>query len=169
MKPSYGTALGIGAALGLVVSMAALLFVGATGAVSTMDVVGEGSGIEPAFAVPASALWIVVLITGAVGGLVLALATRAVARVIDPEANSASSILVGPIGIVVGGVVAMAVFPLGVTILGSLADGVATITVLQMILLAAIVGVAAGGAIVWLSYVMSRPPQSSEDPELLTA
>lgn len=169
MKPSYGTALGIGAALGLVVSMAALLFVGATGAVSSMDVIGEGAGIEPAFAVPASALWIVVLITGAIGGLVLAMATRAIARVIDPDADSASPILIGPIGVIVGAVVAISVFPLGVSILGSLTDGVATITVLQMTLLTAIVGIAGGGAIVWLSYIMARPPESADDPELMTA
>ena len=169
MKPNYGSALWIGAVVGLVVSMAVLLFVGATGAVSKLAVVGEGADIEPAFAVPASSFWIVVIVSGAVAGLAIAIITRAISRVIDPSASSASSLIVGPLGAVIGGVVAIAVYPLGASTLGSIADGVATVTVIQMIVLTAIVGVAIGGAMAWLTYVMARPPQLEDDPELLTA
>lgn len=169
MKPSYGTALGIGAAAGLVLSTVLLLFAGATGAVTTMGIVGEGQDIEPAFSTPASALWIVVLLMGGVGGLVLAITTRAIARVIDPDAKSVPSGVIGAIGLVVGAVVAIAVLPVGVTVLGSVSDGTATVTVIQMVLLASIVGVAGGAAVTWLSYIMARPPQHAADEELLAA
>lgn len=169
MKPSYGKSIVIGALIGLVVSMATLLVVGATGGVSKLGIIGEGADIEPAFAVPASAMWIVVAIAGAAVGLVLAIATRAFSRVIDPDAKSVSSALVGVVGAVVGAVVAIAVFPVGSSALGEIKDGVATVTVAQVIILTAITGISTGGGVVWLSYVMARPPQQEDDPELLAA
>lgn len=169
MKPSYGKALVIGAVIGLVVSMAALLIAGATGGVSKLGIVGEGANIEPAFAVPASSLWIVVVIAGAAIGLVLGVATRAISRVIDPDAKSTPTAVIGAIGAVVGAVVAIAIFPVGSSVLGEIKDGVATVTVAKMTILTALAGIAGGGGIVWLSYVMARPPQHEEDPELLAA
>ena len=88
MKPSYGRAFGIGALVGLVLGAAAMLFVGATGGIPKLGVTGEGIDLTPVFNVPASALWIVTILTTAAGGLVVAIATHAVARIIDPEARS---------------------------------------------------------------------------------
>lgn len=167
MKPSYGSAFGIGAVVGLVLGAAAMLFVGATGGLPKLGIEGEGDAITPIFAVPASALWIVTILMTAFAGLVLAVATRAIARVIDPEAPSITMWIIAPVGAIVGAVVAFAVFPLGVSLLGSLADGVATVSVAGMTGLALTTGVAAGGSIVWVSYVMARPPQQVDDPELL--
>lgn len=169
MKPSYSTALGLGALVGLLLSVAILLLAGATGGVSKLAVVGEGTDIDPAFSIPASALWIVVIVSGAVAGLVLAVATRAITRVIDPASNSAPGIVVGPVGAVIGAVVAIAVFPVGSSVLGEISDGLVVVTVAQMTILTALAGIVIGGGVVWLSYVMARPPHPEADPELLTA
>ena len=75
MKPSYGSAFGIGAIVGLVLAVATMLFVGATGGVPKLGVIGEGADIEPVFAVPASALWIVTILAAGVAGMILAIAT----------------------------------------------------------------------------------------------
>ena len=169
MKPSYSSAFWIGAVVGLVLGAVAMLFVGATGGVPKLGVTGEGTSIEPVFNVPASALWIIVILTGAALGLVLAVVTRAVATVIDPEARGVTLWVIAPLGAVVGGVVAFAVFPLGISAIGTLQDGVATVSVVEMMVLTAIAGIAGGSVVTWQSYVMARPPQAVEDPELLPA
>ncbi|HSJ72319.1 MAG TPA: hypothetical protein VLA29_11815 [Acidimicrobiia bacterium] len=169
MKPSYGSAFGVGAIVGLVVAVAGTLFVGATGGISKLAVTGEGASIEPVFAVPASALWIVTIVAAAVIGTVLAVVTAAIARVIDPDTSGVGLWVIAPLGATVGGVVAFAVFPLGVTGLGTLQDGMATISVGAMVALAAIAGLAGGSVIVWQSYIMARPPVGVPDPDLLPA
>jgi hypothetical protein len=169
MKPSYGSAFGVGAIVGLVVAVAGTLFAGATGGISKLGVTGEGSSIEPVFAVPASALWIVTIVVAAAIGTLLAVVTAAVARVIDPDASGVGLWIIAPLGAIVGGVVAFAVFPLGVTGLGSLEEGVATISVVAMVALAAVSGLAGGSVIVWQSYIMARPPLGAPDPDLLPA
>ena len=167
MRPSYSSAFGIGALVGVVLALATLLFVAATGAVSKMTVVGDVPSIEPAFAVPASAFWIVAIIAGTVAGLILAIATRAIAQVIDPESDGAPGWAIAGLGAVVGAAVAFAVFPLGISLLGSVQDGVATVTVMQLLGLTVLAGVAGGAAITWQSYILARPPVAEEDPELL--
>jgi len=165
MKPSYSSAFGVGAIVGLVFGAVAMLFVGATGGLPKLGI--EGEAVTTVFAVPASALWIVTILVAAIAGVILAVVTRAIARAIDPEAASITLWIIAPVGAIVGGVVAFAVFPLGVSLLGSLADGVATVSVADMVALALITGVSGGSIIVWSSYVMARPPQPVEDPELL--
>jgi hypothetical protein len=167
MKPSYGTSVGLGAVAGLVLAECALLFVGATGGVPKLDVIGSGSDIEPVFSVPASALWMVLIVASLACGILLAVTTWAIARTIEPDAHGANCAIIGATGAVVAVAVSFAVFPLGVTVLGSLTDGVATLSVADMAAMCAIVGVAGGAAIVWLSYILTRPPQPAEDPELL--
>jgi len=167
MKPSYSSAFGVGAIVGLVFGAVAMLFVGATGGLPKLGIEGEGEAVTTVFAVPASALWIVTILVAAIAGVILAVVTRAIARAIDPEAASITLWIIAPVGAIVGGVVAFAVFPLGVSLLGSLADGVATVSVADMVALALITGVSGGSIIVWSSYVMARPPQPVEDPELL--
>jgi hypothetical protein len=63
--------------------------------------------------------------------------------------------------------VASSVFPLGVTLLGSVQDGLATVSVADFVLLSAVAGITGGAIIVWQSYIMARPPQAQQDPELL--
>lgn len=169
MKPSYGSAFGVGAIVGLVVAVAAVLFVGATGGISKLAVTGVGASIEPVFVVPASALWIVTIVAASVIGTLLAVVTSAVARVIDPDASGVGLWVIAPLGTIVGGVVAFAVFPLGVSGFGTLQEGAATISVFAMVVLAAVSGLTGGGVIAWQSYIMARPPVGAPDPDLLPA
>jgi len=169
MKPSYGSALGIGAIVGAILALSALVFVAATGGVSKLIVIGEGASIEPAFAVPASAFWMVSILVAAVLGMVLAVITRAISAVIDPDSTGAPIWLIAVLGFIVGGVVAFAVFPLGITLLGTVQDGLATASVADLTLLTAIAGLAGGSVICWQSYIMARPPQPKEDTDLLAA
>lgn len=166
MKPSYLTALLVGAVTGVVLALSLMLYVAATGAIPTVDAVIEGSSVVPVFAPPASALWIMVILTAGFGGVIAAIATKAVARAIDPDAPSASLAIIAPLGFVVGAVIGMAVFPLGAMVLGSIEQGTVTLSVVEVVSLALITGLVAGGLIVWFSYILARPPQIEQDEEI---
>jgi nitrate reductase NapE component len=166
MKPSYSTALLVGAVTGIVLAVALTLYVGSTGGIPSVDAVVEGSRIVPVFAPPASSLWIMVILTCAIGGFVAATTTRAVARVVAPDVNATSLVVIATLGIVIAPVVGMAVFPLGAIVLGSISEGIVTLSVIQLVALALITGFAAGGFVVWLSYILARPPTPAEDTSI---
>ncbi len=166
MKPSYITALIVGSLTGLVLGVSLMLYVGATGGVPLVDAVVDGARVVPVFAAPASALWIVVILTSAFGGFVAAVATQAVSRAIDPDAASASLAVIAPLGMVVAPVIGMSVFPLGAVVLGSIEEGTATVGVVEMVALAGATGLVAGGFVVWLSYILARPPTATEDTSI---
>lgn len=166
MKPSYATALLVGAITGIVLAISLTLYVGATGGIPSVDAVVDGSRVVPVFSPPASSLWIMVILTSAFGGFVAATATTGIARVIDPESSAASLAVIATLGIIIGPVVGMAVFPLGAIALGTISEGVVTLSVIQMISLALITGFVAGGFIVWLSYILARPPMVTQDPSI---
>ena len=169
MKPSYTTSLVIGSVLGLVMGVVLATYIASTGGVSSLIVELEGADVVPTIAPAASAMWITVIIAGLIGGWILGVGTKAIASVIEPEADTASVTLIGTIGAVVGATVAVVVMPLGITILGSITDGLAIIGVADLIVLSAITGLVAGGSVVWLSYVLARQPQHAEDTDLLAA
>jgi hypothetical protein len=169
MKPSYTTSIIIGSVVGLVVGVVLATYIGATGGVPSLIAELDGADVVPTIAPAASAMWITVIIAGVVGGFVLAVGTKAIASVIDPEASTSSVTVIGTLGAIVGATVAVVVFPLGVTILGSVTDGLAIIGVTDLIVLAAVTGLVAGGSVVFVSYVLARQPEHAEDPELLAA
>ena len=164
MKPSYTAALVVGAMTGLVLALALMLYVGATGGIPSVNAVLDGSRVVPVFAPSASSLWIVLILTSSVGGLIAATVTRTVALLIEPDSAAAPLWIVASLGIIIAPIVAMAIFPLGVMALGSLDGGVVTLSVVQITALAAITGLFAGSAIVWLSYILTRHPEAEEDP-----
>jgi hypothetical protein len=166
MKPSYITAFIVGALTGVVLALSLMLYVGATGGVPSVSAVVDGTRVVPVFAAPASALWIMVILASAFGGFVAAAATKAVSRAIDPDAASASLAVIAPLGIVVAPVIGMAVFPLGVVVLGSIDEGTTTLGVVEMVALAGLTGLVAGGLVVWLSYILARPPIAQEDTSI---
>ncbi len=166
MKPSHTTALLVGAITGIVLAVSLTLYVGATGGIPSVNAVVDGSRIVPVFAPPASSLWIMVILTSAFGGFVAATTTKAIARVIDPDANAASLVVIATLGVIIAPVIGMAVFPIGAIVLGSIAEGVVTLSVIQMVALGLITGFVAGGFIVWLSYILARPPVVKEDPSI---
>jgi hypothetical protein len=166
MKPSYSVALVVGALTGLVLALSLTLYVGATGGVPAVNAVIDGSRVIPVFAPPASSLWIIVIATSAIGGFVQATATRSIARVIDPDAVTAPLWIIASLGIIIAPVVAMAIFPLGAVALGSLDGGVVTLSVVQIVALASTTGLVAGGAVVWLSYILTRHPESEGDASI---
>jgi hypothetical protein len=167
MKPSYGTSLIVGAVVGLFISLAMFLFIASLGAISSLQPAIETDSVEPVFSIPASTLWWMTIIVGVVAGALLGGVTKAVAAVLDPEASSAPSWLIAPLGATVGAVIGVVVFPLGVTILGTISEGIATVTVTQMVVLLSIAGLLGGAIVVWQSYLLARPPAHAEDTELL--
>ncbi len=168
MKPSYGTSLVVGALAGLFIALAMFLFLASLGAVSSLQPAIETNSVEPVFSIPASSLWWFTIITGIVGGTLLSAITAAVAGVIDPDASPAPLWLNLPLGAIVGAVIGVVVFPLGVTVIGTTAEGIATVTVTGMIVLLATAGVLGGAIVAWQSYLLARPPVHGEDPELAT-
>jgi hypothetical protein len=169
MKPSYSTSFLVGAVAGLVVAVSILLFVGSLGGVSFLNPSIETGSVDPVFSIPASALWIMTLIAGFAGGAVVSGVTFGIARVIDPDATPVSSVIVILTGATVGATVAIVVMLLGAGILGTVADGVATVTVVQMVIFTAVIGLSGGATVAWLSYVLARPPVYETDPDLLAA
>ncbi len=163
MKPSYITALVVGALTGTVLALSLMLYFAATGGVPSVDAVIEGTRVLPVFATPASALWIIVILTSALGGFVVSTATRAVSKALDPDAESAPLAVIAPLGMVIAPVIGMAVFPLGAVVLGSIEEGTVTVGVVEMVALAGVTGLVAGAFIVWLSYILARPPVSEVD------
>ncbi len=169
MKPSYGASMVIGAVTGLVGAIAIFLFIAGMGGVSSLDPAIDTGSVEPVFSISASALWSMTMLAGIAVGTVLSIATKAIARVIDPEANANSLWIIAPVGATVGAVIGMVVFPLGVAVIGTIAEGTATVTVTEMVAMVAISGILGGASVVWLSYVLSRPPILEPDPDLLAA
>lgn len=166
MKPSYLTALVVGSLTGGFLAIALMLYAGATGGVPSVDAVPDGSLFVPVFSPPASSLWSMVILLGAFGGFVVATGTRAVARIIDPDAPSVSAALIATLGTLTAPIIGMTVFPLGVIVLGSIEEGTVTIGVIEMSILTGIAGLVAGGLIAWLSYVLARPPADEADTSL---
>jgi hypothetical protein len=166
MKPSYSIALLVGAVTGIVLALSLMLYVGATGGVPTVNAVVDGTRVVPVFAPAASSLWITVILACAFGGFIAAAATKATSRVIDPDAHSASLGVIASLGVVIAPIVGMAVFPLGAVALGTIEEGTVTLSVVQMVSLALITGFVAGGFVVWLSYVLARPPAVKEDASI---
>ena len=169
MKPSYNTSIVLGAVTGLVVAIAILLFVASLGGVSYLNPSIDTGSVDPVFSIPASALWSMTLLAGFAGGALLSAVTFGVARVIDPEATPVSYVIVVLVGATVGAVVAISVMLLGAGILGTVADGIATVTVVQMVIFTAVIGIAGGATVTWLSYILARPPAYESDPDLLAA
>ena len=169
MKPSYSTSVVVGAVAGLVVAIAILLFVGSLGGVSNLNPTIDTGSVDPVFSIPASSLWTMTVLAGLGGGAVLAGITYGVARVIDPDAHSVSSVVVILVGATVGATAAISVMLLGAGILGTVAGGVATVTVVQMVIFTAVIGLSGGATVTWLSYVLARPPKYQTDPDLLAA
>ena len=166
MKPSYTAALVVGALTGLVLALSLMLYVGATGGIPSVNAVVDGGRVIPVFDPPASTLWIVLIVTSSVGGLIAATVTRTVALLIDPDSAAAPLWIVASLGIIIAPVVAMAIFPLGTVALGSLDGGVVTLSVIHVVVLASLTGLFAGSAIVWLSYILTRHPEAEEDPSI---
>jgi len=167
MKPSYGTSVVVGAVTGLVIAIAILLFVASLGGISYLNPSFETGSVDPVFSIPASALWTMTVIAGLGGGVVLSAITYGIARVLDPDATPVPAAIVILVGAIVGATVAISVMLLGAGILGTVSEGFATVTVVQMVIFTAVIGLAGGATVTWLSYVLARPPAHETDPELL--
>lgn len=167
MKPSYFTATAIGAVSGLVIALSMFTFVAATGAIPSLTAEIQGSQVVPTFEPTASATWQLVILSGLIGGMLIAIITRAVGRVLDPDSKSSLAVVI-PVGAFLGAVGAMAIIPLGISSLGSVDGGLVIIGVADFVLLAALAGFLAGGIVAWITYVIVRPPAYKEDTELLS-
>lgn len=167
MKPSYSTSLIVGAVGGVVVAIAILLLVGSLGAVSSLNPSIDTGSVDPVFSISASALWSMTLISGLAGGAIIAGIAYGVGQVIDPDAAAAPAAVVIMVGAVVGAILAIVVVLLGSAVLGTIAEGSVTVTVVEMVLFAVIAGLAGGSTVAWLAYILTRPPVFETDPELL--
>ncbi len=168
MKPSYTTTFTVGAVSGLILALSLFTYFAAAGAVRSFTAELEGSDVIPSFASSASATWYLAILSGLIGGAIIAVGARAASRVIDPETSGGSLWLVIPLGGTIAAIIAMVVLPLGVTVLGTISEGNAIIGIGDMVILVAIAGITAGGVVASLATAISRPTVPTDDPELLT-
>ncbi|MCB1246336.1 MAG: hypothetical protein KDB69_03635 [Acidimicrobiia bacterium] len=167
MKPSYSTSFFVGAVAGAILALSLFTYFAAAGAVRTLQAEVVGSDLVPTFAPSASATWYMVILGGLIGGTIIAIVTYALSRVVDPDGSAGSLWVMVPVGSVVAAIVSMIVFPLGVTVLGSITDGNAVIGVADMVVLVVVAGAVAGGIVAWLSAIIARPTTPAPDDELL--
>ncbi len=130
-----------GAIAGGVVAMVLLtIFVGRF-AVNALDVLNGRASFEAS----SGSVYLLVVVTGLLGGLAISVVTYAFGAESEPESQRFPLTWMLPIGAVVAALFAYAVLRFGVGLAGDISAGVITISVMRMAVIALVMGVVAGG------------------------
>ena len=165
MKRSLAASFLNGSLLGLAIGLGFLAFFGGFFALDTVDAVRTVEGTvaaEPQFVVDGSTLWILVLLLGAVGGLVIGAIVYAMGRATDPAAQAYPARYLMPVAAVLASVMAYSTIRLGVTIAGSLVSGTVMIGVAAFVVIVGVAGIVAGGTTAPIVDALARPANIGE-------
>lgn len=147
-----------GAIGGFALAVAFLAYFGGATALTTADLVGEGTGFgEPVFVADRTSLWLLVLFLGAFGGLVLAAVVYGTGSARHPAAPRYRLWYAAPAAMVLASVMAFATVSLGVEIAGSTSEGVVSVPVTAMALIAGAAGLIAGMVTAPIVDALSQP------------
>lgn len=133
-----------GALGGLALSIGFLAYFGGTTALTTVDIGYPGRASEPVFVADQVSMWLLVLLLGGLGGLLIAAITSGAGRARNPAATRFRFLYVAPVGIVLAAVTAFATVSLGVELAGSETEGTIVVPVAAMVGIAATAGLIAG-------------------------
>ena len=148
VKPAlYGSAAGGAIALALLAIF--------TGRFASASVVAEG-GIA-GYEVTTGALYLAVVVAGALGGVLIGALAYAYGRSTDPHAARFPLGALLPVAAVTGALFAYAVLRFGVGAAGDITNGVASISVVRMVVVALLMGLAAGGITAAVTDALARP------------
>ena len=129
-----------GALGGLIIALALLAFFGSFVA---LDTVAIEDGVA-AFSAGAASLGLLVFLSGAFGGLIIAAFAYVAGRARDPNAPRFAFGWLAVVGILLGGSMAFATVSVGVTTGGSSVSGAVTISVTALVASVAVAGLLAG-------------------------
>ena len=122
-------------------------------AVNAIDVLDN----RAAFEASSGAMYLLVVVLGLIGGLIIATITHAIAFQAEPDTQRFPASWMLPIGAVVAALFAYAVLRFGVGALGDIAAGVVTISVARMVVIALVIGVVSGAITAAVVDALSRP------------
>lgn len=143
----YGSVAGAIAALVLMA-----MFVGRF-AIDALDVV-DG---RAAFEASSGAMYLLIVVIGLIGGIVISAVIYAFGRESEPDAQRFPVAWMIPIGAVTAALFAYAVLRFGVGALGDITAGVVTISVARMVVVALVMGIVAGGITAATVDALARP------------
>ena len=143
----YGAAAGAVAALVLMP-----IFVGLF-AVDTLDIINR----RASFAASTGSMYLLVIVLGLIGGLAISAVTYAFGKESEPGTQRFPVHWMLPIGAVVAALFAYMVLRFGVGAAGDITAGVATISVLRMVIVALLMGLFAGAATAAVVDALARP------------
>lgn len=122
-------------------------------AVDAVDVL-EG---RAAFEASAGSVYLLVVIVGLIGGLIISGVTYAFGTETEPETQRFPATWMVPIGAVVAALFAYAVFRFGVGAVGDISQGVITVSVVRAVVISLLMGVVAGGITAAVVDALARP------------
>lgn len=149
-----------GAIAGVLIAFGCIAWFGGYLAIDTVDAVTlipNSSVAEPQFVATANSLWWLLLLLGAVGGLIVAGISYGVGRVLEPEPAAYPAGWLLLLGSVLGAVVVFSTVRLGITIWGATEAEIATMPVATFVLVAAFAGLLGGAMIAPIVDALARP------------
>ena len=152
--------MGNGAILGAVLALAsAAWFTGYLGIDSVTAVTADPGTVaaEPTIVVDGASLWILALLAGAVGGLVLASVSYGIGRASDPASRAYSLGWLLVVGAALGAVMTYSVVRLGVTTVGDVTLGEVTVAADTLVLVSLLAGALAGALTAPIVDALARP------------
>jgi hypothetical protein len=142
-----------GAVAGAVIALAfTALFVGRFALRSVSQVDGRA-----AFEVTSGALYLLVVIVGALAGLTIGVVAYAFGREAEPDAPRFPLQYLLPVAAATGALFAYAVLRAGLAFFGDINQGMATISVVRMVVVVLVMGVLAGGITSAVVDALARP------------
>lgn len=149
-----------GAIAGVLIALGCVAWFGGYLGIETVDavtMVPNTPVAEPQFVATANSLWLLLLLLGAAGGLVIAGISYGVGRILDPEAGAYPAAWLLLLGAVLGAVVTFSTVRLGITIWGDLEAEIMSVPVATFVLVAASAGLLSGAIIAPIVDALARP------------
>jgi hypothetical protein len=153
-------AVALGALTGGFLALGAMALVVGNVAIDTVDAVvlsQATSRVRPTFAASAGAVYTLVIVLGALAGIVIGLIAYLLAREIDPDRERFPLRYLLAVAAVTSAVVAYAGLRTGVGAVGSITAGVVTLSVFRATVVAVVTGAAAGAATAFTMHVLVEP------------
>ncbi len=148
-----------GAVAGTVIALGLAVWFTAFVATETVTAVELAPGVaQPVFVATATSMWLLVVVVSFLGGLALTGLAYGIGRILEPEARRFPLRYLIPIGVILSIVLGFAATAFSVTVAGDISiDGIVTIPVGTMFIIAGIAGLVVGTITVPVVDALARP------------